>query len=137
MVGGGAEGLRVEVGRRGAAWLAHAGPPEQQVQRDCDGALLGQLGGVQVGALLLVGAHRVSDDDGGARGIGVQVSEGEEITGDGGLVLAEEINWLHRDILAAVEVVCSERHVLRRQNRHIQHQWYYDSRSGVRIDHFE
>lgn len=76
------------------------------------------------------------DDDGGVRGIEVQVPEGEEITSDGGLVLAEESDWLHRDVLAAVEVVSSERHVLRRRQCHLQHQCHY-GRSGVRIDHFE
>ncbi|KAI6754738.1 hypothetical protein HG530_012490 [Fusarium avenaceum] len=52
-------------GRYGIARLASTTTPVRKVDRDGDEALLGELGGVQVGALLFDSTHWVADDDGG------------------------------------------------------------------------
>lgn len=101
-----------KIGRYAVARLALTSSPEAVVQRDRHKALLGQLGGVQVGGLLLDGAHGVADDDGGRLGAAVGVVADEEVARHRQLVEVLEGNRLNRDVVAAVEVVRAKRHVL-------------------------
>ena len=63
-VHGGAEVFHVEVGQHRVAWCAGALAPERQVQGQGHETLFSHFGGVEVGALLFDGAHRVADDKG-------------------------------------------------------------------------
>lgn len=107
-----AEGVGVELDGDGVAGLAGAAAPEGEVERDGDEALLGELGGVEVGALLLDGAHGVADDDGGGGGAAAEVVGGEEVARDVGVELGLEGDGLDGDDVAGVEVVGAEGHVL-------------------------
>ena len=77
----GAEVLGIDVGGHQVARLAVALTPERQVQGHGDEALFGQLGGVQVGALLLDRTHRMSDDHRRVLGVAVQVVGDEQVSG--------------------------------------------------------
>lgn len=114
VVDGGAECLYVVLGRNGVARLAVAAAPVGEVDGDGDEALLGELGGVEVGALLLDGAHGVTDGNGGRLNAVAQVAWIEEVARDVGAVLGWECDGLNLDALATVEVVGSERQVLGR-----------------------
>ncbi|MNN37064.1 hypothetical protein D3C81_1509940 [compost metagenome] len=110
-VHGGTEVFGVDVRRHGVARLARAFPPERQVQRQGDEALLGHLLRVEVGALLLHRAHRVADDDRRVAHLRVHVLGQVQVAGDLHAVLVGEADLLHGQLLALVEVVGIGRHL--------------------------
>lgn len=108
-----AEGLGVFLRRHAVARLALAAAPVREVQRDGHEALLGQLGRVQVRALLLCRAHGVADHDGGRVGAAAEVGLGEEVARDGEVVLGLEGDRLDRHNVTLVPIVGPKRQVLR------------------------
>jgi hypothetical protein len=70
-----------------------------------DEALLGHLGGVEVGALLLHRAHRVADDEGRVPGGAIKTLGQKKMPRDLHAKLVREGGGLHGDQVALVEIV--------------------------------
>ena len=111
-IDGGAEIINVDVRRDGIARLALALAPEGQIEGQSDKALFGQLGGIEIGALLLHGAHRVADDDRRRRALRSRFLGTKRLPTTFIPSLLLKVTFSIRHAVAFVEIVGALRHVL-------------------------
>ena len=100
-----AEILRINVRQDGVARFPVAVAPEREVDGQRHETLFGQLRGIQVGALLLDGSHRMAHDDCRTLLARLHIPGQEEVCTHLHLIQVRERDFFHIHLIALIKVV--------------------------------